>query len=367
MVTTRVMVNPDVLRHYIVKSNVDAAEIGVNGLDEILAGERHPTFNQISSIAKKIHTPTGLLLLPEVVDTGRSRLQFRTVGSRPVKAMSAELRDTIAEMQNKQDFLREEAEENLSFIGKYTGVRDARVVAQRIREYLELPCPLEGGTPQEVLNGVRRAVASIGIYVFFNGKIKDNVHRKLSLDEFRGFVLSDSKAPIIFINGRDSKRGQLFTLVHETVHLFIGSEEIMEGIDYATPEEAFINAVTGEILIPQSRVRDRELRDVPSLAERYKVSEAVAVRRLYDAERITHAEYESYMDYLDSQYRRNSQQDTGEVHGNYRTALPYRIDSRFFRTVQNAVESNRITPTEALSIVGVGYKGYRVLAQKAGQ
>lgn len=367
MVTTRVLINPDVLKHYIVRSNIDPVEIGVNGLDEILAGKRQPTFNQISSIAKKIRTPTGLLLLPEVVDTGRSRLQFRTIGSGAVKTVSAELRDTIAEMQNKQDFLHGEVEENLGFIGRYSGTRDARVVAQRIREYLELPCPLEGGTPQEVLNSVRRAVGGIGIYVFFNGKVKDNTHRKLSLDEFRGFVLADSKAPVIFINGCDSKRGQLFTLIHETVHLFIGSEEIMEGIDYATPEEAFVNAVTGEILIPRGRVKNQELRDVSDLAERYKVSEAVALRRLYDATRISHAEYESYMDYLDSQYRKNSQQGSEESHGNYRTALPYRIDSRFFLTVQNAVESNHITPTEALSIVGVGYKGYRVLAQKVGQ
>ena len=366
MVTTRVVINPNVLKHYIVRSNIDPVEIGVNGLDEILAGKRQPTFNQISSIAKKTHTPTGLLLLPEVVNTGRSRLRFRTIGSGAVKTVSAELRDTIAEMQSKQDFLHEEVEGNLGFIGRYSGTRDARVVAQRIREYLELPCPLEGGTPQEVLNGVRRAVGDIGIYVFFNGKVKDNTHRRLSLDEFRGFVLADSKAPVIFINGCDSKRGQLFTLIHETVHLFIGSEEIMEGIDYVTPEEAFVNAVTGEILIPQGRVKNQELRDVSDLAERYKVSEAVVVRRLYDATRISHAEYERYMDYLDSQYRKNSQRG-GAKRGNYRTALPYRIDSRFFRTVQNAVESSHITPTEALSIVGVGYKGYRVLAQKAGR
>lgn len=85
--------------------------------------------------------------------------------------------------------------------------------------------------------------------------MKDNTHRPLSVKEFRGFVLLDHKAPIIFINQKDTKNGQLFTLVHELVHIFVGTEEIfniVEAGDYQFDRtEAFINKVTAEILVPQ--------------------------------------------------------------------------------------------------------------------
>lgn len=362
MVTTRMAVNPDVINHYILASHVNPETINMRGLGDILSGVKQPTFNQISSIAKKIHVPTGLLMLPEIVNTDRTRLQFRTVGSHQVRNMSAELRDTIAEMQVKQDFLRDENEESLDFLGKFSHERNVSFIAQNIRQYLELPCPLDGSDPQKVLNTVRSAVGRIGVYIFFNGKIKDNTHRKLSVDEFRGFVLFDLKAPIIFINGCDSKRGQLFTLIHETVHLFIGSEDIMENIDYVTPEEAFVNAITSEILLPLSQAARYGLPDVHDLAERYKVSEEVAVRRLYDAGRVTHDEYDQYIAYLDRQYMHQKEYKQGSSGGNYCKTLHYRIDPRFFQTVQNALTANRITPTDAFSIVGVGYKGYKSLA-----
>lgn len=64
------------------------------------------------------------------------------------------------------------------------------------------------------------------MFVFFNGKIHDNTHRPLDPDEFRGFSLNSSKAPIIFINQTDSQNAQLFTLLHELVHLFIDDEGI---------------------------------------------------------------------------------------------------------------------------------------------
>jgi hypothetical protein len=74
------------------------------------------------------------------------------------------------------------------------------------------------------------------------------------------------------------------------------------------------------------------------------------------------------MGYLDQRYRRESERGNSESSGgNYHFSLSYRIDRRFFRTVQTAVIANRITPTEAFDIIGVGYKGYKVLSGKEAQ
>ncbi|WP_249357338.1 hypothetical protein [Lactobacillus helveticus] len=51
----------------------------------------------------------------------------------------------------------------------------------------------------------------------------------------------------------------------------------------------------------------------------------------------------------------------GSKGGNYKNNLNFRIDSKFFHYVDNALNTQKISYTDAFNIVGVGYKGYRAL------
>lgn len=360
----KITIQPDVLQHYLTKSRVPASQIKqkMPDFESYLSGEKQPTFNQLSTIAKLINTPTGLLMLSEVVDSGKEKLKFRTFNSAYIDGMSAELQDTITEMRTKQEFLRDEIEYELDFLGQFSLKDDYKEVASYIRKRLALPIPIRGSysNPQSTLNSLRSAVNSIGVFVFISGRIKDNTHRKLDNQEFRGLVLSDKKAPIIFVNGTDTKRGQLFTLIHELVHLFIGDEEIMGSVDFSDPVEAFVNKVTAEILVPETEFLAQNSTDDEELAKVFKVSRFVIVRRLLDLRQISQAEYNRRTKLLEEEFQKLPKVSSGG--GDYNKVVKARIDSRFFDIVDNAVNQNRLSFTEAFDIVGVSYKGYQILS-----
>ncbi|MCC9218789.1 ImmA/IrrE family metallo-endopeptidase [Escherichia coli] len=54
----------------------------------------------------------------------------------------------------------------------------------------------------------------------------NNNKRKLDTREFRGFCISDSVAPIIFVNSSDALSAQVFTLFHEVAHLWLGVDGV---------------------------------------------------------------------------------------------------------------------------------------------
>jgi len=252
----------------------------------------------MSDIAKRINVPTGILLLPSVVEIGNKKLEFRTVGSVKVEKMSENLRDTIADMEKKQDFLRDMIEDELSFIGSISVQNDTDAVAKGLRQLLNIPTLWQPDVApnSDAFKFFRSKINALGIYVFLDGFARQNTRRTLNIKEFRGFTLIDKKAPIIFINSTDSNAGRLFTLVHEFVHLLLGSSGIVNKIyldNYSfSPTEAFANKVTAEILVPRVELLAHNISDIARLARAFKVSEYVIARRLLDCNVLSNSEYQ---------------------------------------------------------------------------
>ncbi|RMN74615.1 hypothetical protein ALQ55_200010 [Pseudomonas savastanoi pv. savastanoi] len=95
-----------------------------------------------------------------------------------------------------------------------------------------------------------------GVLVMRSGIALGNTHRKLEVSEFRGFAISNSLAPVVFINSSDAPTARLFTLMHELAHLWIGSSGVSDaGTANGREEERFCNAVAGEFLVPEELFR----------------------------------------------------------------------------------------------------------------
>lgn len=371
-------VNIETLKYYIEHAQIslDKLKESIPNIELFLSGERSLTFNQVSEVAKKLNIPTGLLLLENPIEVKSKKLEFRTIDSTAMQAMSEELRDTILEMEGKQAFLREEIDFTLDFIGSCSINDDVSKVASIVRNKLQITEFFQGNiNKSDVFKFLQEKINNIGVFVFLNGKVGDNTHRPLSLDEFRGFVLVDDKAPIIFINQKDdSIGGKLFTLVHELVHLFIGTNEILTNEEinnyFHNPVEVFVNKVTAEILVPANifcaalKIASKNIDEkIQSLADKFKVSKFVIVRRLYDLNDIDHSVYLSKTEELNELFKEFQRRKKSSGGGSYNNNLKFRIDRRFFNYVQQAVNQNRISYTEAFRIIGVSYKGYKTLAE----
>ena len=109
------------------------------------------------------------------------------------------------------------------------------------------------------------------------------------VEEFRGFTLLDSYAPIIFINGRDSNNGKLFTLIHEFCHILLGKEGVSD-----SSSEPYCNMFAGEFLVQSLyfTLDGVNLQKCMNKLENFKVSQYVIYRVALTHGYITQRQYE---------------------------------------------------------------------------
>lgn len=222
----RVDVNPELLVWARQRSRLPAQDLAGRfpGLTEWERGERQPTFKQLESYAQATHTPIGLLFLPQPPQEQVPIPDFRTVGDTSVARPSADLLDTIYQCQQRQEWYREFAVVNqeaaVKVVGSLTAQTDPIAAAATMRAALRFDVEERGATWSDALR-ILIEHADLGFLVMVNGVVGSNTHRKLSPREFRGFALADRLAPLAFVNGADTKAAQIFTLVHEFVHLWL--------------------------------------------------------------------------------------------------------------------------------------------------
>ncbi len=348
---------------------IDAASKKLGITEEKLAswenGQARPTMRQAQELAKKFRIPFGYLYLSSPPQEKLPLPDLRTIGDQPPIPPSPDFYDLLSDVLAKQEWYREykedEGAEPLQFVARYTIDDDISTVAKDIRETIGINDEMRknAASGDEFFRDLVKASESIGILVLRSGVVGNDTRRILNVEEFRGFAISDDLAPLVFINSRDAKAAQIFTLAHEIVHIWIGQTGISKP-DYRQPNygnmiERFSNRIAAEVLVPKDdfliswRPHRSVEQNVQALRSRYWVSSIVILRQALDTNQINWAIYQEYYDRLVGKPAPLSASGGGDFYNN----LLARNSATLINSLMAAMAQGRTTYREVASLLNV--------------
>ncbi len=377
-----VEVNPILLKWAIQRSGHLEAELEERfpKLQQWIAGNALPSLNQLEKFSLFTYTPLGYFFLKVPPKEAFPIPLYRTLDSRQDFAeVSANLLETVQVMQVRQSWMREHlierGENPLEFVKSVNINENVIDVAKHIRNTLKLrenwaSCH---STWTAALDFLRETIEETGILVVVNGIVGNNTHRKLDPVEFRGFVLVDEYAPLLFVNGADGKAAQMFTLAHELAHVFFGHSAAFD-LRGSLPSEEFIekkcDQVAAEILVPTNEFKyawneNKTNRDIfQILARKFKVSEIVIARRALDLAFIDKQVFFNFYEHYQSQERKvKESQSSG---GNFFASQKFRIGRRFAESIIIATKEGSLLYSEAYRLTGLRGKTFDEFAHSIG-
>jgi len=372
----RVEVNPELLQWAVER----AGDRGTNlyeqfpHLDDWERGEAQPTLKQLESFAKAAYVPIGYLFLSEPPEEKLPIPDLRTVGGRGVQRPSPDLLDVVYLCQRRQawyqDYAETSGEEPRPFVSSAKLSHSADRVASDMRQRLGFNVAerRQYRTWEEALRRFIEQAEEAGILVMVSGVVGSNNRRTLDPDEFRGFALADMLAPLVFINGADTKAAQMFTVAHELAHIWLGQSALSDTGPASSPSgnvETWCNRVAAELLVPLAELRrelgaDKPIDAVAVLAKAFKVSALVILRRLLDAGAISrdrfNRAYAAEVGKLTAKPRTSG--------GDFYLTQGARLSRRFARAIITSALEGQTLYRDAFQMLGISKeKTFRELAR----
>lgn len=324
---------------------------------------------QLEKLAYELYKrPLAIFFLPSPPSELRPEAEFRALPDADLRRLSRDTVFLIRRARAYQASLQElfgGRSPNAEPIWKRVNLETSKSIADQaaaVRTALGVPPigAIEWGASDgdDALKLWRKAVEAGGVFVF-----KDTFKQR----EISGFCLADPELPVVMINNSTTKTRQIFSLLHELAHVLTNRRAISTFDDaplarLAPSEqeiERFCNRIAAEILVPgqdfavQVAGLPRNIEALTSdgfaaLAERYRVSREVVLRRFRDADRVSQAFYEERKREWDSQ--RTEKEGSG---GNFYLTKGAYLSERLMSEVFARYGRRQITIDEAAEFIGV--------------
>ena len=252
------------------------------------SGVEQLTYPQLKKLAKLYKRPVAIFFFPEPPEEKSIKEDFRALPSFITENIPPNILYLVRKAKVRQMDL-EELHGGIGDKARITTLKrkqqeSAEELAKRIRN--EIGISTEHQTKWEnfdiAFKNWRSAIEDLGIWVF---------KEPFKNDDYCGFCVDDDRFPVIYVNNSQVPQRQIFTLFHELGHLLTGKA----GVDFRSApalegayqeEEIFCNSFAGSFLVPEDEfsrytsVPDDEF--VKNLAQRYKVSFEVILRKFLD-------------------------------------------------------------------------------------
>lgn len=358
-----VSIKPEIIRWARLRAGLEIEELlkPFPKFAEWETGRASPTLNQLEKLARKVCAPLGYFFLPKPPEEKLPIPDFRSINDTPVMEPSPDLMETILSMQRRQawyrEFLTEEGSGALAFVGS-ASLRDGPdSVAARMRDAMRITSSWLKSIPKwgEAFSELWLRAEELGILIVCNGIVGNNTSRVLDVNEFRGFVLPDAYAPLVFINNSDAKAARMFTLAHELAHLWINAAGVLNFREMKPSEnetELFCNAVAAEFLVPKDELAAawRTAKSFYTLATYFKVSPLVIARRALDLGFVKNSDFFGFYNNYMGKVRSDKEAKEG---GNFYANCDYRIGRPFATAINRATKSGRLLYRDAYNLTGL--------------
>jgi Zn-dependent peptidase ImmA (M78 family) len=285
-----------------------------------------PTLVQLRDMARRFGLPLAALYLHEPPETEAEGLpDFRTMKSDHEREWSQELRATYRRIQMQREVaieIAESADESPTPIGLPINLaHETEIAGEQVRSWLGISAreQISWRSDYQAINAWIDAIERHDILVAQS--------RGVSVQEMRGFSISSHPFPAIVLNGADTPRGKIFTLIHELIHILINAGGLCDLIETRNSRrsgdqtETFCNQVAGVVLLPYDQIK-HDLNEIgvfepiswsdstlALLANRYHISREVVLRRMVSLGRATLDFYYQKLHQYAGQYQRNREQE----------------------------------------------------------
>jgi Zn-dependent peptidase ImmA (M78 family) len=356
------------------------AAISVEKLLSIEENEGSPTLAQLRKLAEIYRRPLIVMLLDEPPSTFQPLADYRRLPDTELNEYSPELRDEMQRAILQRSVFADLSAlegESLAIPRLPSNSQNALLLATQIRGVLGVTEVDQRRlrSPDQALNFWKAKVEGLGILVLETSRVH--------MSEMRGFSLVDGVPLVIVLNGEDSPRGKVFTLLHELAHLCIRSAGVCDLHSRAIGRddiEIYCNAVAGAALMPEASIRgtltvmshrvgalwtDSELSRIRE--EFGGASEEAILRRLVDLGLATTAEYDKKRsEYLVAyeEFRKSRSKNSKGGPPRYRIQLRDR-GRPFIRVALSAYGDGHLTLSDLSDTVGLRVKHLNELQKEA--
>jgi Zn-dependent peptidase ImmA (M78 family)/transcriptional regulator with XRE-family HTH domain len=389
--SVKALVKPELLvwartsAHLRVEEAAHKAQVKEEQLVAWERGEGQPSIPQMRKLGRVYRRPLAFFYLPKQPTTFQALHDFRRLPEGAAGEQSPELAYEIRRARYRRDLALDlyrelTGEDPKPFTLTATLDDDPERVAARLREYLGVARDEPAGwrSAYDALNCWRSALEDQAVLVFQADDVP--------VSEMRGFSISETLFPAVVVNMKDAPSARVFSMLHETTHLMLREGGLCDVLDETSPDEerveVFCNRVAGATLVPgqwllgEDLVREQEGPRWPDetltvLAQRYRVSREVVIRRLLLLGRTTEAYYKRTRKQLQEEFEAQQEEAfqrkaLGPQAPGFVTPDRVAVSTAgplFVRLVLNSYNQEKITSNDLSSFLEVRLKHVQKIAQ----